>query len=45
LPEQRRYETRKARLALAVRKLVDQAPELTDEQRSRLATILRPPVH
>lgn len=42
-PEQRREATRKARLALAVRELVDQAPELTEEQRARLRTLLRPP--
>jgi hypothetical protein len=44
-PEQRRQQTRKARLAHAVRELVDQAPELTETQRQRLAAILRPPEH
>jgi hypothetical protein len=42
-PEQRREQTRKARLAHAVKELVDQAPELTDDQRQRLTAILRPP--
>jgi hypothetical protein len=42
-PEQHAANGRRMRLALAVRELVDQAPELTDEQRRRLASILRPP--
>jgi hypothetical protein len=39
-PDERRDATRKARLAHAVRELVDQAPELTAEQRQRLTAIL-----
>ena len=42
-PEQRRAATRKARLALAMRELVDQAPTLSEEQRARLRTLLQPP--
>jgi hypothetical protein len=42
-PEQRRQGTRAARRALAVKELVDQAPELTEEQRTRLRTLLQPP--
>jgi hypothetical protein len=44
-PDERREAMRKARLALAVRELVDQAPELTEEQRARLRTLLQPPEH
>jgi hypothetical protein len=39
-PEQRRAATGPARLAAAVKAVVDQAPNLTDEQRNRLRVIL-----
>jgi hypothetical protein len=39
-PEQRKAETRPARLALAVKELVDQAPALTEDQKNRLRIIL-----
>ena len=39
-PEQRQAETRPARLALAVKELVDQAPALTQDQKNRLRVIL-----
>jgi hypothetical protein len=39
-PEQRAAGARRARLALAVKELVDQAPELTEAQRNRLRVIL-----
>lgn len=39
-PEQRQAETRPARLALAVKEIVDQAPALTEAQRSKLRVIL-----
>jgi hypothetical protein len=42
-PEDRRRETSAARRALAVKELVDQAPELTEEQRARLRALLQPP--
>jgi hypothetical protein len=38
--EQRQAETRPARLAHAVKELVDQAPALTTEQRNKLRAIL-----
>jgi hypothetical protein len=38
--DQRKETMRKARLALAIKELVDQAPALTDEQRNRLRVIL-----
>jgi hypothetical protein len=42
-PEQRRAAIRPARLASAVRTLVDNWPELTPEQVSRLRSLLQPP--
>jgi hypothetical protein len=42
-PEQRAAQGRKMRRALAIKEIVDQAPELTQEQRQRLALLLRPP--
>jgi hypothetical protein len=39
-PDQRREATRKARLALAVKELVDQAPALSADQLVRLRAIL-----
>lgn len=41
-PEQRKAELRKTRLALAVKELVDQWPELTPEQVARLRALLQP---
>jgi hypothetical protein len=41
-PEQRRKQTRKARLTHAVNELVNQWPELTPEQVARLRTLLQP---
>jgi hypothetical protein len=38
--DQRKAETRPARLALAVKELVDQAPALTEDQKNRLRVIL-----
>lgn len=37
-----RRDLRAARLEEHIRKLVDEAPPLSDEQRSRLAALLRP---
>ncbi|MBO0844565.1 MAG: hypothetical protein J2P22_04020 [Nocardioides sp.] len=37
-----RREYREAKLASVIRAAVDQAPPLTDEQRNRLAALLRP---
>jgi hypothetical protein len=42
-PEQRTAQTHKARLAAAVKAVVDRAPELTDDQRTRLRTIFIAP--
>jgi hypothetical protein len=39
-PEQRREASRKARLAAAVKALVDQAPALTEDQKPRIRAIL-----
>jgi hypothetical protein len=39
-PEQRQAETRPARLAHAIKEIVDQAPELTEDQKNRLRVIL-----
>ena len=39
-PDQRQADTRPARLALAIKEIVDQAPELTDDQKNRLRVIL-----
>lgn len=39
-PDQRQEATKKARLALAVKELVDQAPELSADQLARLRAIL-----
>jgi len=38
--EQRKAETRPARLALAIKEIVDQAPALSDDQKNRLRVIL-----
>jgi hypothetical protein len=38
--DQRQAETRPARLALAIKEIVDQAPALTDDQKNRLRVIL-----
>jgi hypothetical protein len=38
--EQRQAETRPARLAHAIKELVDQAPALTEDQKNRLRVIL-----
>jgi hypothetical protein len=39
-PEERQATMRQARLHLAIKELVDQAPTLTTEQRNRLRVIL-----
>jgi hypothetical protein len=39
-PEQRRAHTQPARIALAIKTLVDQAPALSTEQRNKLRVIL-----
>jgi hypothetical protein len=39
-PDQRKAETRPARLALAIKEIVDQAPALSDDQKNRLRVIL-----
>ena len=41
-PEDRRQQTAKARREHAVREIVAQWPELTEEQRQKLAALLRP---
>jgi uncharacterized protein with WD repeat len=41
--DDRRRETANARRAQAVREVVENWPELTDEQQNRLRSILRPP--
>ena len=38
--DQRKAETRPARLALAIKEIVDQAPALSDDQKNRLRVIL-----
>jgi hypothetical protein len=42
-PEQRREAMRKAKIASAVRTIVDQAPALSDTQRTKLHAILTTP--
>lgn len=41
-PEQRKAGTKKARLSLAVREIVDQWPELRPEQVAHLRSLLTP---